>query len=296
MKIDFAIMGAQKAGTTALYDMLKQHPEVLFPSHTKEDGFFVDDEKYKIGKSYLDGLYDTNIVNKKIGYVNVSLMFNPKKVCPRLISNNPELKLIFVLRNPVDRAYSAFWYSKMRGIEDARTFEQAISREADGMLPNTFEAHNYLTYVEHGVYVDQIAPFLEAFGWKQVKVLFQEELRADYQAVCQEIFDFIGVSESDFSVNMQTSNSASRARSAAIAKLIYKENPVKRLYKMITPEKVRSYVGRSAMVKLKDANRKKFSYPEMNAQTRKALEERFKPYDKQLAKLLDRKLPWAKDS
>lgn len=295
MKIDFAIMGAQKAGTTALYDMLKQHPEVVVPSHTKEDNFFVDDEKYRIGEAYLQALYDNNIENKKVGYAYVNLMFNAEKVIPRLISNNPRLKLIFVLRNPVDRAYSAFWYMKMRGVEEAQTFEQAINREIDGLLPDTFESYNDLTYVKHGAYVDQIKPFVEAFGWRQIEVLFQEELRADHQAICHEVFDFIGVAERTFKVSKQESNAASQAKSSTISKLIYKDNPVKRIYKMIAPGKIQSYLGRTAVEKLKNMNRKALEYPEMNPATRELLAKYFKPYDERLERLLGRKLPWSND-
>jgi len=118
--------GAAKSGTTTLYDLLRQHPDVLMSSK-KEANFFV--QNYQKGKEWYEKLYFSGWKDEKIiGDITPSYM-SFKYVAKRIhdmLGNG--IKFIFLLRNPVTRAYSHYWMTRRNGLEN-KSFEEALSLE-----------------------------------------------------------------------------------------------------------------------------------------------------------------------
>src|SRR5580765_4385092 len=108
--IDFAIIGAQKAGTTALYEYLGAHQDVFVPA-VKEVPYFVKDDVYEKGEKYLDVIYREYRGEPIVGIAHVRLMCRPESV-DRLLAHNSAMRCIAVLRDPVTRAYSSYWYAR----------------------------------------------------------------------------------------------------------------------------------------------------------------------------------------
>ena len=105
-KVNLLVIGTQKAGTTSLYEYIRQHPDIYF-SDVKEVTYFVEDALYSKGEDYYHSFF-TKIENEKIiasSYVHML----PCKKCPgRVKEYNPDMKFIVMLREPVSRAYSAY--------------------------------------------------------------------------------------------------------------------------------------------------------------------------------------------
>lgn len=285
IKIDFAIIGAQKAATTALFEMLVQHPSIYMPE-TKEDNFFVKDEVYSTGQAHLKLAYGAASNTQLLGLAYVNLLYFAELAAPRMAAHNPRMKLIALLRNPVDRAYSAYWYARMRGWETASTFEEALDNESKGRVSDQFAHQSNLTYLAHGHYADQLAVFIDTFGRDAVHVFFQDELKDAAQPVCSAIFSSLGLPEQ--AIRQVSANEASRARLSAVSSLIVNDSPVKSLYKKVVPYSIRYFISRNLVFRFQEMNRKPASYPPMADATRLRLEEYYAPHAERLTALLGR--------
>ena len=135
MKIDIAIIGAQKAGTTSLFNYLKQHPALL-GHEQREMTYFFDDEEYATGEHEGLARYfpdETKGASFNGGYIvkHVLLMRSPTAL-DRLKRHNPQCRLVCVLRDPVKRAYSAYQYAQRRSWQEkGETFDEIVGRLID---------------------------------------------------------------------------------------------------------------------------------------------------------------------
>ncbi|MFW6009458.1 MAG: sulfotransferase domain-containing protein [archaeon] len=127
---NFICPGAQKAATTSLYNILKLHPDVFLPD-IKEPQFFAVDKKYKNGLEWYEKKYYSNVSEEKIigdistGYMAIE--HSAERIANDLGTN---IKIIFLLRNPVDRAYSHYWMEKNKYFE-VESFERALELEEE---------------------------------------------------------------------------------------------------------------------------------------------------------------------
>lgn len=151
-RIDFLVIGAHKSGSTSLYNYLKQHPDVFLPD-VEENRFFTKDEFYSEDTTFLDIYYRDLRTEQVVGGKNVHLMYFPW-AAERVYNYNPRMKLVVILRNPIDRAYSAYWFARKNGWESCRTFEEAIKREPE-RLNGSYEEQTELTYLTHSYYYFQ---------------------------------------------------------------------------------------------------------------------------------------------
>ena len=127
-KINFIIAGAQKAGTSSLKYYLGQHPDIC--THTRlEFSYFIDEKDYKQGynKNYIR--YFSHINKEQIILAKSVSILSDENFIKRMYKHNKNLKFVFVMRNPVDRAYSSYWYSKSESWENSNSFEEALKRE-----------------------------------------------------------------------------------------------------------------------------------------------------------------------
>jgi Sulfotransferase domain len=198
---DFLILGAQKAGTTALYAYLRWHPQITGPSF-KEVSFF--DRHYAHG----EGWYRAHMPARRrplVGEASPSYLFHP--LAPeRVASMLPDARLIALLRNPVDRAFSHYQHEVALGREPL-SFEDAIDREEERMRDEvermvrepSYFSHawwNY-TYVARGRYAEQLERWFARFPRERLLVLFTEELAADTAGTYRRVLDFLGAGAHD---------------------------------------------------------------------------------------------------
>jgi hypothetical protein len=198
---DFLILGAQKAGTTALYAYLRWHPHVTGPSF-KEVSFF--DRHYAKGERWYRAHLPVRR-RSRVGEASPSYLVHP--LAPERVAGMlPGARLIALLRNPVDRAFSHYQHEVALGREPL-SFEDAIDREHErmqGELERMLQDPSYFslawwnyTYVARGRYAEQLERWFAAFPREQLLVLFTEELSADTAATYRRVLDFLGVGARD---------------------------------------------------------------------------------------------------
>ena len=201
---DFLIIGAQKCGTTSLYQYLIQHPNIL-PAATKEVHFF--DLQYARGIDwYLQQFPDRAESNCKkpryqTGEASPYYFFHPL-VPERVHRHFPQVKLIVLLRNPVDRAISHYYHEVRLGFEKL-PLEAACDREAERLAgeekkwqadPNYCSLpHQHFTYKARGNYLEQLQRWYRFFSPDRLLVLHGEAFFADPGPTLARVWDFLGV-------------------------------------------------------------------------------------------------------
>ncbi len=207
---NFFVVGAQKAGTTSLYHYLEQHPEV-YMSPAKEPLFFnyeIDPSgkavREKFGRAGLArnprfadieayrSLFDGVRGEMAIGEASTLYIYAPG-TAERIKRYAPEAKIVAILRNPAERAYSAFLYAVRIGVEPLTDFAQAL-REEEERIQNNW--HYVYRYRDRGFYYRQLKAYHEVFGPEKVGVWLYEDLKKDPQSVSSSIFRFLGVDDS----------------------------------------------------------------------------------------------------
>jgi hypothetical protein len=194
---NFLILGAQKAGTTALYAYLRWHPQVTGPSF-KEVSFF--DRHYPRGERWYRAHFPARR-RTAIGEASPSYLLHP--LAPeRVAALLPDARLIALLRNPADRAFSHYQHEVALGreplsFEDAIAAEDARLRgEVERMLGDpAYFSHawwNY-TYVARGRYAEQLERWYAAFPRARLLVVFTEELAAETGATYRRVLEFLGL-------------------------------------------------------------------------------------------------------
>lgn len=206
---DFLILGAQKAGTTSLFEYLVQHRQIA-PSFRKEVHYF--DRNYPKGPSWYRAFFPrrrqiearTRIHGRYLcGEATPYYLFHPE--VPRRVRRLlPEAKFLILLRNPIDRAYSHYYHAVTRGHETC-SFEEAIEREPSRMAGELemltrdesyiSEPHVKLSYFSRGCYIDQLRRWLEHFPMEAFFIASAEEFSENPQAVCGSIERFLGLSQ-----------------------------------------------------------------------------------------------------
>ena len=184
---DFIIIGAQKAGTSSLYFYLSQHPGIRM-SALKETHYY----NYYIlrgkGLSWYRGFFPLKIRTKEkmTGEASPYYLFD-EDVPARIKKDLPNVKLIALFRNPIDRAYSAYNMNKRQfKAKNFPTFEEAIAN------PDTSFEQSRL-YLHRGRYSEHIKPWLSAFRRDQLLFVKSEELFRDPRKTLDEVYEFLGV-------------------------------------------------------------------------------------------------------
>jgi hypothetical protein len=225
------LIGVQKAGTSALYDWLAQHPDIYAPAGAKDFHFFASDSHYQKGTDHYASFYPACKGQRIIlgGGVNHIYFDHSAK---RIFEFNPKIKLIVVLRNPVSRAWSAYNYFKKLGIETL-SFEEALRGETH-REKSGFAIRADQTYIDHGRYSRQLKNYLSVFKREQILVLLYEELMASKQEKLNEIYNFLGL-EKGFVPLMTGKNKTGRARFKTLNKFLYSGGKLKRMLRNLMP-------------------------------------------------------------
>jgi hypothetical protein len=198
---DFLVLGAQKAGTTALYEYLRRHPQISGPSW-KEVSFF--DRHWARGESWYRGNFP-NVARtrgKHVGEASPSYVFHP--LAPRRVQEVvPEARLIVLVRNPVDRALSQYNHEVALGREPL-PFEEALDAEEERLRgeqermasdPRYFSREWWShTYKARGRYAEQLERWLAVFPREQLLVLPSDDLGSDPARAHAQVLEFLGAS------------------------------------------------------------------------------------------------------
>jgi hypothetical protein len=201
-KPNFIIAGAQKSGSTYIWSMLRQHPDIFFPEE-KEINFFNTSSRSDFDiveyAQLFDGAGDFQIK----GEASPRYLFYSH--VPKLMHElNSKLKLVFILRNPVLRAESHYLHNVRDGFESL-SFEKAIEEEEFRIRKDEFSLRAY-SYVGRGLYAKQIKEYFNYFAKEQVLLLKFEDFMKDKEKGFEKLHSFLGVSDFDYSEKQSTKN------------------------------------------------------------------------------------------
>ncbi|GGF62819.1 sulfotransferase family protein [Alteromonas lipolytica] len=200
--LDFLIIGAQKSGTTSLFKYLNQHPDIAMPAD-KEAPYFTNDSLYNAGwQAYLDNYFGGASPNQLWGTASPQYM-SDLTAASRITRDLPDTRLVAILRNPIDRAYSHYLMQKRRGL-DQRSFDAAVdtllqqdrvshAREHQPVFNTEMnyedESGHYLVLGEYGRILHTYRHF---FARNQILVLFMDELTERPHETVTRVLEFIG--------------------------------------------------------------------------------------------------------
>jgi hypothetical protein len=197
---DFLILGAQRAGSSSLFAYVCAHPEVAEPTH-KEIHFF--DNNWLRGLPWYRRHFPLRAAlrGRTTGEASPYYLFHPA-VPERVAATLPDVRLLAILRDPVERAYSAYQLARRQGHETLE-FEDALARE-DERLAGEEErllaepgyqsvAHRRFSYRTRGRYAEQLERWYEAFPREQLLVVRSEDLFAEPDETLQTVFAFLGL-------------------------------------------------------------------------------------------------------
>ena len=191
-RLDFILAGAQKSGTTALHYFLSKHPKITMGDQ-QEMHFFDNDEVF-VGTVDYDSLHrHFRRVSKSTiaGECTPSYLYW-KPAAERIWQYNPKIKLLVLLRNPIDRAFAHWNMQRFKGREPL-DFLEAVKEEKTriaGAPP--IEARRF-AYVDRGLYAQQLERFFKLFPREQVKVVKFEKFQTQQSETLNSIFSFLGL-------------------------------------------------------------------------------------------------------
>jgi hypothetical protein len=207
---DFIIIGAAKAGTTSLYQYLAEHP-CIHPSRTKEVHFFAIHYAKGLGwyRANFPMRATLRLASRMSGERHITGEATPYYLYHPLAAERaaqvvPQAKLIVLLRNPVDRAISNYYFEVKTGGEKV-PFEEALDTETARLAPEIEKMradpdyysviHQRRSYTIRGIYVDQIMNWRKYFPKEQMLILKTEDLLADSRRSVRQCCEFLGVRE-----------------------------------------------------------------------------------------------------
>ena len=188
----FIIVGAQRSGTTYLYNIMDEHPDIcmakpVFP----EPKYFLNKSINRLDITEYHNKYFRHSISNNYVFGEKSTSYYEREESAQLISYLlPDCKIIFVLRNPIDRAISNYFFSVNNGLEN-RSIEEVFINNIAPPIRNNDVSVNPLDYLGRGEYVKHIQTYLKYFCKEQLKILFFEDL-GNIEKV-QNLYKFINV-------------------------------------------------------------------------------------------------------
>jgi len=288
-RLDVFIIGTQKGGTSSVFEILSAHPQV-YGSWAKENLFFTNEEAWAQGASYLAPFFPEDPGQRHLLGAYAHTMYFPV-TAERIAAHNPKAQVIACLREPGARAWSAYWFARRNGWETASTFEAALDLE-DTRAKGTRQERAELTYLRHGHYAEQLAPFVARLGRDRVHVVLQDDLRARPEETLHGLIDRLGLSALDALPSTRASNTAGVARLPALHHLLLRDGRWKAAVRAVTPQRVRARLHRHVVWPLLKANIKAQRNPVMAPETRARLDAYFAPHNARLSAELGINAPW----
>jgi hypothetical protein len=293
---NFLIIGAQKCGTSALYQYLQQHPDV-YMSPVKEPAFFAfenqtPDFRYVDGRpahvnaavtrlADYEALFAARTNERAVGEASTHYLYVPE-AAGRIRTRVPAARLIAVLRDPVERAFSAYQHAVRDNHEPLRDFEAAVDAESE--RAKTAGAFIY-RYRDTGLYHQQLRRYYDRFAADQIRVYLHEDMEAGLPAMLRDIFGFLDI-DAGFVPDTATRYNQSGLPRSRLVHALGSHNPVvrgtRRLAKRLLP--------RALATRLKDARTRNLSRTQIDPEVRARLLPFFRDDILRLQDLLGRDL------
>ena len=243
---NFFLIGASKAGTTAVFNYLKEHPQV-YMSPDKEPNYFAlagqevaftgPGDKHRINQWSVNTLEDYQKlfdgVTDEIAIGESSQYMHDDKASARIKEAVPDAKLIAIIRQPAERAFSGYSMRIREGAEPL-SFEDALKAEQSRIK----KGWSWGQYATAGMYYKQLKPIYDLFGAENIKTFLYDELRADNLGVMVQVYNFLGI-DADFIPNTNRRHNESIIPSNPLVyKLISKPNIISAIYRTILPHAI----------------------------------------------------------
>jgi len=238
-KPNFLLVGAGKSATRSLYNYMIQHPDVFMPK-MKEPQFFVANEVAGRIQKWVDDegkyfhLFEHAHGKKAIGEASVMYLFfydvaikNIKKYL------GADVKIMIILRNPVERAYSAYNFVHLNNPDEKYSFEEALEKE-DERWKNGSSL--FMQYKRMGLYADAVKAYKENFP--SVHIMWYDEMRANPEQVLRGVFEFLGVNP-DVPIDYARvwNKGGQRWKNPLLRWLFMSDNLFKKTYKIFFPKR-----------------------------------------------------------
>lgn len=268
----FIVAGAAKAGSSSLYHYLGLHPEVCM-SAGKEPAFFT--KNWGKDLSFYAASFAQCSRAKAFGEATVEYMVDPEAPA-RIAQVLPDVRLVFSLRDPVERAVSHYWH-RVKGRSEHRAIN-VVLRGAMDEYP-----------IRYSLYATHLERFLQYFPRERMHIIILEEMRTKFSASFATLLRFLDV-DPEFSISSpQVKNSARIQRSTTIEDAVRSLAIRTRDFGWV-PRRLRRMAGRVTQVAMR-ANMRPFRAPELDADIRERLSRIFQPEATRLEDLLGRKIP-----
>lgn len=291
----FVLVGTAKAGTTSLFHYLKQHSQLCIP--VKETFYFLK-EIYRnhqlsypqqravnqliLSEDHYDRLY-AECEPKITGEIGTGYLYHYETSVPEIKKKlGSEVKILIILRNPIDRTYSSYKHFA-KDLHETLSFEESLKAENERIKAGwDFMWHHKSV----GLYCNQVKAYLTQF--KHVKILFHRDLQHNPMQVLNEVYQFLGIDE-DFGVNLDKKhNPSGEPRIPWLQKMITHETPAKKVlrpfFRFFYNSEKREKIRKS--IKSKNLN----SGKPMASKTREYLIDFFRTDIQNLEKLIDKDL------
>ena len=279
---NFFIVGVAKGGTTSLYNYLQEIPGIFLPIR-KESHYFSrktipEDHSEKPIQNKVDYLKLFEKASEKSIMVDASASHLSDPDAPKLIHEvSPEAKILISLRNPIERAYSAYLMHWSNGTMK-KTFSDQISYE----LTHTIDLSKPNIRLHRGLYYEDVKRYLEIFGQDNVKIIFFEEWIKDPKKTIENILKFINVNCDLENFHDETYNQFSTPK-GKFSQSLLKNQQVVNFSRIIPFPARRFFKNKIIMTHLK---------PSMDNKPRKILFFYYQENVEKLQSLLDKKIPW----
>ena len=284
------IVGAAKSGTTSLHNYLKKHPEIFMSNH-KEPHFLINKE---IGENRIpkgvkklneySSLFDGSDTFKYRGESSAMYLQFPNIAIKNIKKYlEKDLKIIIMLRNPIDRAFSGYQHVKRFNVDEELTFEQALEVCEDRYFKQT-SLTPATRYIHIGMYYDFVKKFMHSFS-DQVHVIIYDDFVADTQNELSKVFSFLKVKKIDVNITEKYMVGGWKWKNRFFKNTFMKKSFLKKIIKIIAPfEFLRNF--------LNNLFKYLFTMPDdkMDISVRKKLQNIYKNDVTNLSKLLNRDL------
>ena len=286
---NFFIIGAPKAGTTSLFNILETHPQV-FGSNVKETGYFSKDDRYNKGLLWYQEAFfqDSQGFSVRMEATPTYLTWS-EKTAKRIHDDYPvpNVKFAVIFRDPVQRAYSHYWHRVRLG-QEPLSFEEAIRAESGRIADNYDELYRTgngkYGYFRAGCYASRLKPFLEQFDKERFFFMLQEDLSpANFEKSIAKLQQFLGL-EISTNLAVQKSNQATLPRKNWAVNVYWtlKRTFLSRIY--------RKSLGGDLRQSIHTLLFPPSAYPPLDEKFAKILRQSFAEETKELAQLIQRDL------
>ncbi len=191
-RLDFIIAGVQKSATTWLYNCIVNHPEVCLRNNKQEKNYYGGKVFNEKGEEWFWSQFTLDNKENIVGDVSVEYIVDLSSVS-ELKRRFPELKLILCLRNPVERAISAYYWYKRKSLIPDVPLDQFFSREQIANPDSKLE-----DILERGLYAQQITRLLEVVPASDIQIIFYDDISQKPEEVLFSIWDFLKLENRSF--------------------------------------------------------------------------------------------------